>query len=412
MFTNARYVHFPTVTAVGHSTFLTGATPSISGIVGNDWYDREEHRHVTSVSDSNTRLLGGEGEGSSPNRLLVDTIGDELKMAGHEHSRVIGISLKDRAAILPAGHHADGAYWFDVRSGNFVSSTFYFPSLPGWVEEFNAARPADRYRGATWLDHKLPADDKALYPAIESSPFGNEILERFAESALESEQLGRHEGTDVLAVSFSSHDYVGHAFGPFSPEEHEMTLQADKTLAALLQAVDKQVGLDNVLVVVTADHGVAPAPGRDAPRGMPGGRIPGRAVRDAVQTALTAKFGEGNWILGSWDLSLYLNRDLMAQKELDPAEVRRVAAQAADAVPHIARVYTSDQLALGAVNHDDSEPSVRERVQCAPQRRYRTVAGALLDYRQCRNDARHHVRVRHARPGDFHGSRHPCGLLP
>src|SRR5262249_22160032 len=134
VFSNANYIHFPNITAVGHSTFLTGATPSVSGIVGNDWFDNEEHKHVTSVSDSATRLLGGDGEGASPHRLLVSTIGDELKLAHHAGSHVIGISLKDRAAILPAGHAADGAYWIDLNSGNFVSSTYYFPDLPAWVK--------------------------------------------------------------------------------------------------------------------------------------------------------------------------------------------------------------------------------------------------------------------------------------
>src|SRR5208337_173915 len=132
-----------------------GATPAISGIIGNEWYDREEGKSVTSVGDSQTKLLGGgSGAGSSPRRMLVDTVGDELKMAGPSH--VIGISLKDRAAILPAGHMADGAYWFDSKTGNFVSSSYYFADLPTWVKDFNSWRPADRYKGATWLNRKLP----------------------------------------------------------------------------------------------------------------------------------------------------------------------------------------------------------------------------------------------------------------
>src|SRR5581483_7987579 len=142
VFTNARYDHFPTVTAIGHSTFLSGATPSLSGIIGNDWYDREEKRTVTSVDDPSTKLLGGTpgAGGSSPHRLLVDTVGDELKIADDNKSKVIGISLKDRAAILPAGHMANAAYWFDGKTGNFVSSTFYFSDLPQWVKSFDAAR--------------------------------------------------------------------------------------------------------------------------------------------------------------------------------------------------------------------------------------------------------------------------------
>jgi predicted AlkP superfamily pyrophosphatase or phosphodiesterase len=351
VFADARYTHFPTVTAVGHSTILSGATPSVSGIVGNEWYDRDEHRRVTSVADSATRLLGGTGEGSSPRRLLVDTVGDELKMAHGAGSRVIGISLKDRAAILPAGHLADGAYWFDLSAGSFVTSTFYMAQLPAWVAEFDARRPAERYASAAWLDHKLPAAGGALYRALESSPFGNDITEAFAERALEAEALGRHEATDLLSISFSAHDYVGHTYGPFSPEERAVSAATDRAVARLLAAVDRQVGLANVLVVMTADHGVAPVPGSLSPN-MPGGRIKAAAVRDAIQNALQAKFGEGKWVLVSSDLSISLDASLAQAKGVTAAEMRRVAAEAAAAVPHIMRVYTRDQLETGAVVQD------------------------------------------------------------
>jgi hypothetical protein len=353
VFTSARYAHFPTVTALGHSTVLTGATPAISGIVGNEWYDRDERAHVTSVSDPNTRLLGGDGAGSSPHRLLVDTVGDEMKMASAGKSRVIGISLKDRAAILPSGHMADGAFWFDIRTGKFVSSTYYFADLPGWVKGFNETRPADQYRGANWLNHKLPDSAAALYGAVEASPFGNELVERLAERALDAEQLGRRGVTDLLVLSFSAHDYVGHESGPFSPEEREVSIRTDKILADLFQSVDKLVGMENVLVVLTGDHGVAPTPEFDAASRMPGGRMPGSAVRDAVQSALVRKYGDGAWTLGSWDLELYLNTELAVQKNIDPAEMRRCAAEAAAALPHIFRVYTRDQLMKGEISHDE-----------------------------------------------------------
>jgi len=352
VFTNARYQHFPTVTAIGHSTFLSGATPAISGIIGNDWYDREEGKTVTSVSDSGTQLLGGGNRpGSSPHRMLVDTIGDELKMAD-TRSRVIGISLKDRAAILPAGHMADGAYWFDVATGNFVSSTYYGTELPGWVKDYNASRPADGYKGATWLNRKLPDDPAKLYSAIDASPFGNEIIEGLAERALTAEALGTRETTDVLAVSFSANDYVGHAFGPDSPEVHEISVKSDALLEKLLQAVDKQVGLDNVIVVMTADHGVAPLPETNTARKMPGGRMPIGLVSKSVQAALVAKYGEGNWIVSNAEHSLYLNWNLIAEKNLDRGEVSRTAAQTAMALPHVFRVYTRDQLRDGAALED------------------------------------------------------------
>lgn len=353
VFTNARYEHFPTVTAVGHSTILSGATPSVSGIIGNEWYDREEGRKVTSVADSKTQLLGGGGgAGSSPNRLLVDTVGDELKMSDGGKSRVLGISLKDRAAILPAGHMADGAFWFDSKSGNFVSSTYYFADLPAWVKEFNAAKPADKFAGAVWLNHKMTDDPKKLYAAVDASPFGNELIESLAERALDAEQLGKRGVTDLLAVSFSSNDYVGHDFGPDSPEVHEMAVRTDALLEKLFQAVDRQVGLDNVLVVLTADHGVAPSPEAGNARKMPGGRIPAGTVAKAVQAALMKKYGEGEWITGDLEHALYFNLALLAQKNLDPAEVNRIAAQAAFAVPHVFRAYTREQLMNGAVLGD------------------------------------------------------------
>jgi len=353
VFTNARYIHFPTVTAVGHSTFLSGAIPAISGIVGNNWFDPEEGL-VTSVSDPGTKLLGGSGAGSSPHRMLVDTLGDEMKLADGGKSRVIGISLKDRAAILPAGHQADAAYWFDPATGNFVSSTYYFPDLPAWVKEYDAARPADRYRGLTWVGHRLPTTDKELYSAIEATPFSNQLEELFAERAIQSERLGQHDATDLLAISYSAHDYVGHRYGPYSPEEHEVSTVTDTLLDHLFQLLDQTVGMDNVLVVLTADHGVAPVPGSEEMRKMPGGRIPPNDVVNAVERALQAKFGAGNWISASVDLDLYLNQDLIAKSGADPAAVRREAAHALAALPHIFRVYTREQILNGQLLHDDT----------------------------------------------------------
>lgn len=353
VFTSARYEHFPTVTAVGHSTFLSGATPSISGIIGNDWYDRDEGHEVTSVSDARTKRLGGpQTEGASPHRLLVSTVGDELKIADHGKSRVIGISLKDRAAILPAGHMANAAYWYDSETGGFVSSTFYFADLPGWVKDFNHGHPADQFAGVTWLTHKLPSGAKQLYTAVEDSPFGNDLVERFAERALEAEQLGKHDAPDILAVSFSSNDIIGHEVGPDAPEVREVSIHTDKLLGRLFQAIDRQVGAENVLVVLSADHGVAPLPELDAVRHMPGGRIPSGSILKAVQDALNKRYGEAKWILSGSDANIYFDEALIAQKKLDPDEVGRVAARAAMEQPHVFRVYTREQLAHDAALED------------------------------------------------------------
>lgn len=361
VFTNAHYEHFPTVTAIGHSTFLTGATPAMSGIVGNDWFDRESGKNVTSVSDDTVKLLGGgNANGASPRRLLVSTIGDELKMAGGGKSKVIGISLKDRSAILPAGHMANGAYWFDAKSGNFVSSTFYFDKLPDWVRDFNAARPADRFKGATWGGRKYPDEiGERLYESLPESPFSNELIEALAERAVKAEQLGARGVTDLLAVSFSANDYVGHDVGPDAAAVREISLETDKILGKFFQFLDAQMGMDNVLVVLTADHGVAPLPETNQARKMPGGRIRPGVVRDAVQAALAQKYGSGNWIQSPAEHSLYLNWALIREKKLDDAEVERTAARVALALPHVFRVYTRHQLMNGALANDQ----VGRRVQ-------------------------------------------------
>ena len=265
VFTNANYEHAPTVTAVGHSTFMSGAFPCVSGIVGNEWFDRSSGKSVTSVSDDSVQLLGGSSEGgASPRRLLVSTLGDEMKIASRGKTHVIGISLKDRSAILPAGHMADGAYWLEAKTGHIVSSTYYFPDLPGWVKDLNASKPADKYSGYAWAGPSLPkAGADGFYAGIPATPVGNEIVELIAERAIMSEKLGKHEATDLLAVSFSSNDYVGHAFGPDSQEAHDTAVLTDKLLEKFFKFLDAQVGMQNVLLVLTADHGVAPSAGID-----------------------------------------------------------------------------------------------------------------------------------------------------
>jgi predicted AlkP superfamily pyrophosphatase or phosphodiesterase len=362
VFTNAEYEHFPTVTAVGHSTFLTGATPSISGIIGNDWYDRASGKNVTSVTDDTVKLVGGRTDaGASPRRMLVSTVGDELKIANDGKSRVIGISFKDRSSVLPAGHMADGAFWFEAKTANVVSSTYYFPDLPGWVKDFNSSKPADKYLGAVW--NLAPYSDKTIkmaatpsekyYDDLKATPFGNELIESFAERAITAEQLGKRDTTDVLAVSFSSNDYVGHDTGPDSPEVHAMCVLTDQLLDKFFRFVDGQVGIENVLVVVSADHGVVSRPEVTAARKMPGGRMPARVIQDAVQAGLTEKFGEGKWIISPSEHSLYLNRELMHQKKLDERIVERAAMEVVRVIPHVARVYTREQLANGQAMEDE-----------------------------------------------------------
>lgn len=368
VFTNANLEHYPTVTAIGHATMLSGATPAVSGIIGNDWFDREAGRTVTSVWDPTVTQIGAtKGEGASPRRLLVSTLGDELKVASGkprgaaDAPRVIGISLKDRSAILPVGRGADAAYWWDVGSGQFVTSTYYVPELPGWVRAFNDRHLADDHAGALWTDLAAPSTSlrqlpkergPALYDAVWGSPFGNELLLRFAEEALTREQLGQRNSTDVLSISFSSNDSVGHTFGPDSPQVRDMAIRTDRTIGQLLTRVDALVGLAHTLVALTTDHGVAPVPETQWERALPGGRMATRDLFAPIEHALTARFGEGKWLMATAGSSPYLNYELIASLNLDPVEVRRVAAAAAAKVPHVARVYTRDQLLRGDVPND------------------------------------------------------------
>jgi predicted AlkP superfamily pyrophosphatase or phosphodiesterase len=233
-----------------------------------------------------------------------------------------------------------------------VSSTYYYKDLPAWVKEFNAPRPADKYRGLTWMGHKMPQENARLFTALEATPFGNELIEAFAEQALASEKLGTGEFTDLLTVSYSSNDYVGHNYGPDSPEVRATAVATDQMLEKLFLAAEKQVGADNLLVVFTADHGVAPVGAVNTARKMPGGSIEPAAIKATVQAALARKYGPGEWVAGNWDLAVFLNRDWIAQLKLDLAEVQLEAARAVEALPHISRVYTQQQMVRGAISHD------------------------------------------------------------
>lgn len=362
VFTDAHLEHANTVTAVGHSTMLSGAVPAVSGIIGNTWYERSSGLAVTSVSDPGRQLVGAAGEASSPHRLLVSTLGDEMKMAAGRRPagmpRAVGLSFKDRSAILPLGRTADAAYWFDSASGAFVTSTWYRPELPAWVTSFNGRRLTDGYAGARWAfasgdgGHDLPTETGLrLNEAVYTSPYGNDVLLAFAKEALAREQLGQRGVTDLFSVSFSSNDAVGHKFGPDSPEVQDITVRTDAVVGELLDEVDRLVGLSHTLVVFTTDHGVAPSPEQLVEWRLPGGRFGGVAVNEAMEAALDARFGDAKWLLASGS-SVYLDHRVIADKRLDAAEVRRVAAEAASAVPQVARAYTREQLIGGAVPAD------------------------------------------------------------
>ncbi|HEX4809792.1 MAG TPA: alkaline phosphatase family protein [Bryobacteraceae bacterium] len=368
-FTNAFYTQVPTVTAVGHSIFLTGAMPSMSGIVGNAWYDRDERKIVTSVCDWDRKTVGGhqeepgqkctDADPASPKRLLVSTVGDELRDVT-EASKVIGISIKARGAIMPSGHRANAAYWFDDVSGHFVSSTFYVQDLPAWAEAYNSRNEPASYVKRTWegfprWHFEASAGSSRPYEKLAASPWGNELIEHFAEQAIEGEQLGQRGVTDLLTVSFSSNDYVGHAVGPDAPEVKDMAVRTDALLGNLFHLLDEKVGLGNVLVVLSADHGVAPLPSAHEAKKMPGGYI-SVSVERTVSSALNKRFGQADWLIPSaGETSLYFNRKALDDahtsdgKHIEEREIFDAAKQVILDTPelHAARVYTRDQLETG-----------------------------------------------------------------
>lgn len=336
VFTNASLEHYPTVTAVGHAAMLSGAPPSISGIIGNEWFDRETGRVIESITDPDVRAVGADKGSASPRRMLVTTLADELKLAvgpGQGEARTpkaIGISEKDRAAILPAGRGADAAYWLPAPRGPFVTSTYYRTELPAWVAAVNAS-------------------GRGMEPEPSVNTNGRVIA--LAIEALSAERLGQREATDVLTVSLSDNDEIGHAKGPHDPAVRDVTRRTDQLVGDLLRAVDRRVGLSHTLVVLTADHGVSPTPEVMGQLRLPGGRTTAAPVRQAIEAALTDRFGSGRWVL-STPGSLYLDHRLIAARALDAEQVRRVAAEAAMTVPHVARVYTRDQLLRGQVPPD------------------------------------------------------------
>ena len=336
--------------------------PAVSGIVGNTWYDRDESKVVTSVCDWDFEAVGGaqpakgekctDSDPGSPRRMLVSTLGDELRYA-HQDSKVVGVSIKARGAILPSGHRALGAFWFDDVSGHFVTSTFYMKELPAWAAEFNSRNLADKYVKQSWDGfpswHFTAAGNAAPYSLLPASPWGNELIEAFAEQAITGEKLGQRGATDLLTVSFSSNDYVGHATGPDAPEVRDMSIRTDQLLGKLFALIDKQVGMSNVVVVLSADHGVAPTPKHDEDTKMPGGYMLAD-VEDAVQSALVKTYGPGKWfIAGADDTSIYLNWPQLTKAKVSAEAVYNTVRNAVLAIPqlHVARVYSRDQLANG-----------------------------------------------------------------
>ncbi len=354
---NNHYDYAPTVTAAGHAAIFTGSIPAINGIIGNEWFNKKTGKIVYCVEDSSVRTIGSDSKAGlmSPKNLLVSTITDQLKIANNFQSKTIGIALKDRGSILPAGHTANAAFWFDSKNGAWITSSFYMNDLPKWVQDFNALKMPQKYMAEGWktllpieqytestLDNqayeaKLSGEKTPSFPhelaaqsgvnlleVIRTTPFGNTLTKDFALAAIQNENLGKSPKTDFLTVSFSSPDYVGHAFGPNSIEIEDTYLRLDKDIAEILTSLDNTLGKGNYLVFLSADHGVADVPGFAQSQKLPAGVLDASVTSKEVKLALKNAFGEGDFIRAEDNSQIYLNDSLLKVKKLTYSEVHAV----------------------------------------------------------------------------------------
>ena len=385
-FKNCRYEHSATNTGPGHATFLSGCFPAKSGIVTNNWFDRSENRFMYCVEDSAAKPVGKYSNAKygmrSPKNLLVQTLGDHLKAASPK-SKVIGLAIKDRGAILPVGHKADAAFWFDAGSGKWISSSYYYPKgeLPMWLKAFNDKSHSESYLGKTWnklLPDKnydmvddvygegmIPGEKTRTFPhliqdlstlndprlqnsrrfdAILPTPFGDDLTTKLAKETILHEQLGQRNVTDLLTVSYSSLDYCGHIFGPMSQEIQDMTVRLDRQLDDLFLYIDSVIGLDSCLIVLTADHGVCPLP-----EFMDDGRrLNSDEVIDSLKIFIEERYPK---IIQYFSKNeILLNHQIIEEDDLYTAEIESFVAKQTKRLSYVSEVFTRSDLVLGGLS--------------------------------------------------------------
>ncbi|RVT72290.1 alkaline phosphatase family protein [Flavobacterium sufflavum] len=379
VFHNTHYNYMPTYTAPGHASIYTGTTPAVHGIVGNSWFDKNIGKSRYCTDDTSVSILGtgDSGEGKmSPVNLESTTITDELRMATNFKGKVIGISVKDRGAILPAGHFANWAFWLS-DSGNFISSTFYGKQLPNWVSEFNAKKNYVTYLNKDWtllkpesVYDKSLADDnpyegllygskKPVFPynlkemyaskgakVIKSTPFGNDFLADFAKEAIANEGLGEDAVTDFLAVSFSSTDYVGHLTGPRSREIQDTYLRLDNTIADFLAYLDKKVGKDNYLLFLTADHAAAENVSFLKDNKYALDVVGHKELSTQLREFSKTNFGS-DLILNYSNYNLFFDKKQIQEKGLSLDKVKLAFKDFLMKLPQVKRVYTEEEILAG-----------------------------------------------------------------
>lgn len=379
---NNHYHYAATYTGPGHTAIYTGSAPALNGIVGNDFYDRNAGRIVYCAEDTTVSTVGNTGSAGrmSPQNMLVTTIGDQLKLATDGRARVVGIALKDRGAILPAGHAANGAFWFDSKDGNFISSTFYGPQLPPWVQAFNNRKLAEQYIRQKWepllpmakytestiddepYENLMPGETKSVFPhefvvqtgspkyeGLRTSPYGDELTKQFALAALAGEQLGKHDVTDMLCVSFSSPDYIGHAFGTHAIETEDNYIRLDKQLTELFAELDASLGAGSWTAFLSADHGAADVPGFLQEYRIPNGVRGGGEISTVIRETLEKAYGPGKWMLTYLNQQVYLNQPLFAEKKIPMQQVYELLQPALIKLKGIANVINLHNLGAEAI---------------------------------------------------------------
>jgi predicted AlkP superfamily pyrophosphatase or phosphodiesterase len=398
--------HYPyagTLTGAGHASLLTGCSPAKHGIVANEWHDRatgEMLNCVRSLRYARVPPLPPEGEkrpnkkdrgNVSPELLKAASFGDVLKEATAGKAHIVSLSLKDRSAILPAGRKPDACYWLDTDTGMFVTSTYYRDKLQPWVEEFNHEHPADTWFDKEWTRFRADLDydkvvgpddvvgegtgikqgrtfphpmngglDKpgpAYYQAIYNSPFGNDLLVALAKQAIDAEKLGTHDAPDLLCVSFSSNDAVGHCWGPDSQEVFDITLRSDVIVKELLSHLDARVGKGRYLLALTADHGVCPIPEVARAREKDAGRVSGELLRRGADELLEATFGNGGedkprWIEAVANGWVFLSPATLRDRDVPPAQAERSLAEWLRKQAGVYTAYTRTELKRGLAEED------------------------------------------------------------
>lgn len=349
--------HLPSFTAVGHTTIFSGSVPSIDGIAGNDWIDQATGKDVYCVEDSTVQPVGGTSPAGnmSPRNLLATTVTDELELATNFRSRVVGVSLKDRASILPAGHTPTGAFWFDDVKGVFSTSTYYMSRLPEWVERFNALNEPEKLAAGGWnplypmntyvqstadstpweglikgekapvFPHDILKAYREDHDAIRSSPFGNTLTLDFARAAIDGYSLGQREFTDFLTINCASTDYVGHRYGPNSIEVEDVYLRLDKDLANFFGYLDTKVGKGNYVVFLTADHGASHAVNFLKAHQLPAGLSGLRKMMQGLNDTLSAVTGVKELVLSTNNYYVNFNLAKIAREKLSPDSLKRTA---------------------------------------------------------------------------------------